>query len=257
MDTFLLENGAEGLELKTTGKDAKAFRNAQLMRVLETLVEVEHLLLLVARKGIDVQRYLHGRDKDGHLPLYLVKVNGDERFLTSDREMADMTKSEEKRRGRQLELLDEDEEEEDATAIKVAEIFESRELEKRITTLEKRGLAFDHYYPDENGDEPPVRYELVDGDKAIGLSSLRDVVDAVRGLGRKGIMIQRFKGLGEMSERQLWETTMNPEARTMWRVTMEDAIAADQIFSTLMGSQVDQRKAFIEKHALTVTNLDI
>ncbi len=257
MDGFLLENGAEGLELKTLGKGGKKFSNAQFTRILETLVEVEYLLLLIARKGIDVERYLAGCDKDGKLPLYLVKVNGDERFLTSDREMGELTKAEEKRRGRQLELLDEEEEGREEAGIKiVAEIFESRELEKKIAALEKRGLAFKHYYA--NGDEKQApRYKLIGGDKVIELASLREIVDAVRVLGRKGIMIQRFKGLGEMSERQLWETTMNPERRTVMQVTVEDAIAADEIFSILMGTAVDQRKAFIEKYALSVTDLDI
>ncbi|MBN1916487.1 MAG: DNA topoisomerase (ATP-hydrolyzing) subunit B [Verrucomicrobia bacterium] len=257
MDAFLIESGAGGLELETLGKGGKTFPEAQLTKVLETLVEIEHLLLLVARKGIDVHRYLAGRGEDGKLPLYLVKVNGDERFVTSDREVADLTKAEEKRRGRQLELLDEGEDEEEAAIKIVAEIFESRELEKKIASLDKRGLPFDHYHPNGENGPPPARYELRGGDKAIQVSSLREILDTVRELGRKGVMIQRFKGLGEMSERQLWETTMNPERRTVMHVTMEDAIAADEIFSILMGTQVDQRREFIEKYAMSVTDLDV
>ncbi len=258
MDTFLLENGAGGLELRTVGRGAKTFTDAQFTHILENLVEIEHLILLIARKGIDVHCYLAGRDKDGKLPLYLVKVNGDERFLTSDRQLAELTKAEEKRRGRQLELIDEQEDEDEAGGIKiVADLFESRELEKKIAALEKRGLAFKHYYPDGDEKEPTVRYELVNDEKTIHLSSLREIVDTVRALGRKGITIQRFKGLGEMSNKQLWETTMDPDARTIMKVTLDDAVAAEEIFSVLMGTQVDQRKAFIEKHALSVTNLDI
>jgi DNA gyrase subunit B len=257
MDAFLLENGAGGLELRTLGKGGKTFSEAQFGRILETLVEIEHLLLLITRKGIDVHRYLAGRDKDGKLPLYLVKVNGDERFLTSDREVGELTKAEEKRRGRQLELLDEEEEDEGGAIKIVAEIFESRELEKKIAALEKRGLAFEHYHVDGDEKEPKVRYELVGGDRTMELSSLRQIVDGVRALGRKGITIQRFKGLGEMNERQLWETTMNPEARTVMQVKLEDAIAADEIFSILMGNEVEQRRAFIEKYALSVSDLDI
>ncbi len=257
MDTFLLENGATGLELRTAGKGAKTFSDAQFARILELLVEIEHLLLLVARKGIDVHDYLAGRDKEGRLPLYLVKVNGDRRFLTSDRELAELSKAEEKLRGRQLELYEEEQEEEEGGIKIVADLFESRELQKKIAALEKRGLAFKHYYAEGGEGERKPRYKLADGENIVDLGSLRELVDAVRALGRKGITIQRFKGLGEMSERQLWETTMDPDARTILQVTLEDAVAADQIFTVLMGTHVDQRKAFIEKHALSVTNLDI
>ena len=258
MDAFLLDNGTAGLELRTVGKGAKTFTEAQFTRILELLVEIEHLLLVIARKGIDVHRYLAARGKDGNLPLYLVKINGDERFLMSDREMGDLSNTEEKKRGRQLELLDEESEEQEEAGIKiVAELFESRELEKKIATLEKRGVAFKHYYADEEEAGPKPRYELGNGGEKMQFSALRQIVDAIRALGRKGITIQRFKGLGEMSERQLWETTMNPEARTIMQVTLADAVDADEIFTILMGTQVEQRKAFIEKHALSVTNLDI
>jgi DNA gyrase subunit B len=119
---------------------------------------------------------------------------------------------------------------------------EYREIKKLFADLSGIGL-------------PP--YTVEEGDSKTPLKSLTEILTYVMEGGKKGQYIQRYKGLGEMNPEQLWETTMNPETRVLLQVRIEDAVEADEIFSTLMGDEVEPRRKFIEEHALTVKNLDI
>jgi DNA gyrase subunit B len=102
---------------------------------------------------------------------------------------------------------------------------------------------------------PPFKLKLDDHEaEALSFEELRT---KVLGLAKRGVRLQRFKGLGEMNAEQLRETTMDPESRTLQQVTIDDASAADQLFSMLMGDQVEPRRAFIEKHARDVQFLDV
>ncbi len=102
---------------------------------------------------------------------------------------------------------------------------------------------------------PP--YEIISNGDSIKIENENKLVDYLHEKGKKGVSIQRYKGLGEMTPEQLWETTMNPENRALLKVSIQDAVEAERVFSTLMGDEVERRRNFIESNALQATNLDI
>ncbi|MCK4658931.1 MAG: DNA gyrase subunit B [Phycisphaerae bacterium] len=153
------------------------------------------------------------------------------------------------------------------------EMGECRRLEERLKWLEERGFTADDYFMTREelvtGELTPAKFLLQHGDRdLVELTNLAEVPEGVRNLGKEGLTIKRFKGLGEMDAGELWETTMDRSKRTLLRVTITDdpddpeqldidAREADRIFRVLMGDNVDQRRRFIEENAINVKNLDV
>ena len=123
-----------------------------------------------------------------------------------------------------------------------------------------RGVAAQVDTAADANDEPATDEEGMPTTLARGETRVArptQLLDAILVAGRKGLSIQRYKGLGEMNAEQLWETTLDPAVRTMLRVTAEETAAADDVFSRLMGEVVEPRREFIQENALNVANLDV
>ncbi|MFH1406435.1 MAG: DNA topoisomerase (ATP-hydrolyzing) subunit B [Candidatus Omnitrophota bacterium] len=275
MSGMLLELGAEGLNMKIV-KDKQPLSNKQVMDILTALVELEKLSTAIEKKGVRFTKYITLRHpKTKNLPIFKVKVEGKDQFLYSDKELAATVKEAEKKTGEDIELKkQEDKKQEDKEAaqdkrVDVVEFYEAKELDKVIEKLEKFGLEMESYEviklqehekkPKEKSKETrkPLFKISDQSDHSAEVYSLKELLEHVRDLGKRGMTIQRYKGLGEMNPQQLWETTMDPAKRTLVKVALEDAVGADEIFTILMGDQVEPRREFIEQHAREVKFLDI
>jgi DNA gyrase subunit B len=285
MNNLLLELGSEGHTL-TRLKDKKEFTDKQLKAILDTLVDLGSLSNAVERRGVDFPKYISFRHKKTKkLPLYLIKVEGADHFLYNDDELSKYIpeveepapKEEEKglkakdqkaKNGKAVEKSKQpvkEEPQEKVRAPRYIEFYEAREIEKIVDRIEKLGVDIEDYDIEETEEldkkagraEPKPKY-LVRAEKdKHNFLSLKEILKFVMNSGKEGMSIQRYKGLGEMNPHQLWETTMDPEKRTLLKVTMEDAVEAESMFTTLMGDQVEPRREFIEKHAHEVKVLDI
>lgn len=256
MNDLLIELGTEGMEVKRL-KDKYVLKDKKLRTLLSLLNELESLSHSIERRGAKFSKYLGFRHKKTKkLPPYRVKVEQEPIFLYDEDELAKLIKEEEKRMGKELVIKESGEkltQEEVAKAIDVTEIYEARELDKIISKIDQLKIDVANYDPNKKS----FLYSIKTGKETKNLYSLKELLDYVKTVSKQGMSIQRYKGLGEMNPEQLWETTMDPNKRVILRVTVEDAVEAGDMFTVLMGDQVEPRKDFIQKHAHEVKNLDI
>jgi DNA gyrase subunit B len=144
-----------------------------------------------------------------------------------------------------------------ASQTHVVDLHEVRSINTGLGELTRLGFDIQALLAQDRTGREDARYTVRRGDSTLGIEDLRALLAAVRAAGEKGLTITRFKGLGEMNAEELRQTTLDPAQRTLSRVTMEDAGAADLMFRVLMGDKVEPRREFIEKHALEVRNLDV
>jgi DNA gyrase subunit B len=273
MNTFLLDLGSEDMQCRIEG-NKNAMATQQLRELLETLIKLESYTLGLERKGISLEEYFAAQDDKGNLPLYRVRIEGETKLVLDDKQLKKLTEDAEEEAGAEVELADDlfsedtngdSDEEKPRIKVDVTELYESHQIRKLARELRKRRLNLSQWLASqssESADDTPDQ-ELTPvvcieaGENTRPVYSLFELLEYVRDNGRKGLSIQRYKGLGEMNPEQLWETTMDPQKRTLLKVMIEDAIEADKMFTVLMGDEVSCRREFIEQHAKHVTNLDV
>ncbi|MDB6021987.1 MAG: gyrB [Pedosphaera sp.] len=258
LNRILLQNGTEEVKLKNLA-DGREFTPKQLEEILTLLESLDKHATFIRRLGGDFADFVEKRAPDGALPQHMVKVRkgNDESvhyFLTNE-ELESFKAANVDLFGGDTEL----ERKKDAPSrrAKVSNLhLESKAIAELLGKLSKTGLAVDHYAAQDR----PL-FELIEGEgeraTSTPLFSIPEILNSVKAIGKKGIQMYRFKGLGEMDAKELFETTMNPAKRKLLRIDIGDAIEAEKMFSELMGEEVEPRKKYIEDNALNVRNLDV
>jgi DNA gyrase subunit B len=268
MKNQLLDQGlGEGVFFPGDGRE---IAGDEMQKLCRTLSGLEDALLALERRGISLRDHAARRDSaTGKLPLYHVYYGLEERWFTSRDDLEAFVKTKEQAAGGELQMG----RAEEAAAVGdptpgtapgtgvdqlvVIDLHEVRSINAGLKELEAMGFDAEALMPQDRTGREEARYTLRRGENEIGLEDLRGLLTAVRRAGEKGLSITRFKGLGEMNAEELRDTTLDPANRTLLRVTMSDAAAADDLFRVLMGEKVEPRREFIERHALDVKNLDV
>jgi DNA gyrase subunit B len=265
LNRILLELGSEDVVL-TRLAERHVFSPQQIDRIVESLAALEKLGAGVTRYGASLHEYLDRHDKETHaLPRYIARIREGNReshqFLQDETARAKFIQD----NGLDADLFEQpvagSPRDPRAPAaprrVTLHEIFESTEMAKILKVIAAIGLDIERFSPTE-----APRYTITEnpGQKSEATTELRaplEIVTQIRANGRKGLTIQRYKGLGEMNPKQLFETTMDPEKRRLLKVAVNDAAKADALFTLLMGDEVPPRRQFIEDNALNVQYLDV
>jgi DNA gyrase subunit B len=264
LNRILIQIGTEEVRLRNLA-DNKELSQKQLGEILELLESLDKYARAIRRHGGDFNDYLeHRAPKTGELPRHFVKVRAgnDEtpHYFHSEEELAKFSSQ-----NPDLRLFGQ--EEGDTEIIEKSkggptrrarhvELHESKAITDLLGKLSRKGLSVEHY----SAQDKPL-FELIEGEgeklTSKPLFSIAEILQSVLEVGRRGLQIKRFKGLGEMNPGQLFETTMDPARRKLLRVDLTDAVEAEEMFTKLMGDEVEPRRQFIEDNALNVRNLDV
>jgi DNA gyrase subunit B len=249
--------GTEEAVVEVCNGETNRLSGDKLKKLVDLLGKMERYDKMLNKKDVSFKDYLEKR-REGRYPLYKVIYNGQERYLYSDGELSDLIKQHQKEKGSSVEVVEEDIEKDKngEDAIRVTEFHESKEIENTVKLIEQEGLKIEAYFK-KAGDKKLSSINLIYNEDKMCVSALCELLTKVREAGKSGLSIQRYKGLGEMNAEELATTTMNLSTRTLLKVKIEDGIKADTIFSILSGKDVQQRREYIQAHALDVKNLDV